>query len=140
MNWKEVIPQGARDVLSFVQCVHGDKLLVAFIRDVVDVLELYNLQGEKLFQFTLPGLGTIVSMTGTLACFMVTTLVVVLMWLGRKKSAEIFYKYSSFLSPGTTFQCDFDQDGQVSQPRLFQFLPIHLVSRIVVADSAVKPR
>eukprot|EP01128_Nolandella_sp_AFSM9_P006698 TRINITY_DN3508_c0_g1_i1.p1 TRINITY_DN3508_c0_g1~~TRINITY_DN3508_c0_g1_i1.p1 ORF type:complete len:758 (-),score=207.38 TRINITY_DN3508_c0_g1_i1:98-2245(-) len=104
-NWKDVLAESDKDVLSYVNCVDNDKFLVAFIRDVADVLELFSLQGEKLHQFELPSLGTITSLTG------------------EKKSNEIFYQFSSFLSPGTIFHYQFEE-GKPIAPVVFREIEI----------------
>jgi len=92
-NWTDVIPQSEKDVLSYALCVNGDKLLICWIRDVVDVLELYSLSGSLIRKFDMPGLGSVSSISG------------------RKKYSEFFYSFTSFLSPSTLYHFQFDKEG-----------------------------
>eukprot|EP01125_Pyxidicula_operculata_P011216 TRINITY_DN3667_c0_g1_i3.p1 TRINITY_DN3667_c0_g1~~TRINITY_DN3667_c0_g1_i3.p1 ORF type:complete len:618 (+),score=149.49 TRINITY_DN3667_c0_g1_i3:426-2279(+) len=84
-SWTEIIPQ-SKDVLSYAICVNQSSLVVTYMRDVADVMELYKLDGTKVKEFELPTFGTIVDISG------------------RKQHDEMFYKFSSFLSPGTTYR------------------------------------
>eukprot|EP01124_Arcella_intermedia_P008269 TRINITY_DN151_c0_g1_i1.p1 TRINITY_DN151_c0_g1~~TRINITY_DN151_c0_g1_i1.p1 ORF type:complete len:722 (-),score=138.40 TRINITY_DN151_c0_g1_i1:410-2575(-) len=93
----EVLPQ-TDHVLSFAECVNHNKLLVCYIRDVVDYLELYSLPPasqkiELLYQFPQPSLGTILAVK----C--------------RKDWDELFYSFGSFLSPGAIFRYSFTSDS-----------------------------
>eukprot|EP01127_Copromyxa_protea_P008740 TRINITY_DN2006_c0_g1_i1.p1 TRINITY_DN2006_c0_g1~~TRINITY_DN2006_c0_g1_i1.p1 ORF type:complete len:733 (-),score=177.81 TRINITY_DN2006_c0_g1_i1:54-2252(-) len=93
-NWRDVIPQSSKDVLSYVQCVNNDNLLVCWIRDVVDILELYNLQGKLLRQFEMPGLGSVASISA------------------KHDHKEFFYSFTSFLAPSTIYHYQFTEDGE----------------------------
>lgn len=91
-NWKEIIPQ-TEDVVTFVTCVNHNCLVVNYLRDVKDILELYRLNdGSFIKELKLPGLGTITDFSG------------------KKTESEIFYKFTSFVNPGTIYRYDFGSD------------------------------
>lgn len=66
----------------FATCTYSSFLCVCYLHDVKNVLKMYQLaSGEELKTFPLD-VGSIVGFTG------------------RKKDSEIFYYFTSFLSPG----------------------------------------
>lgn len=89
-NWIDVVPNDPNDLLSWgeVYTVDGkDYILLNFTRKVVSELELRHLEGEKIKKFDLPP-GTI-SKIG-----------------GRREHDELFYQFTSFLSPGQVYHFD----------------------------------
>lgn len=67
----------------FATCTYSSYLFVCFLHDVKNVLKMYRLSsGEELRTFPLD-VGSVVGFTG------------------RKIDSEIFYYFTSFLSPGT---------------------------------------
>lgn len=69
----------------FATCTYSSYLFVCFLHDVKNVLKMYRLStGEELRTFPLD-VGSVVGFTG------------------RKRDSEIFYYFTSFLSPGTWF-------------------------------------
>lgn len=67
----------------FATCTYSSYLFVCFLHDVKNVLKMYRLSsGEELRTFPLD-VGSVVGFTG------------------RKSDSEIFYYFTSFLSPGT---------------------------------------
>lgn len=66
----------------FATCTYSSFLFVCFLHDVKNVLKMYRLSsGEELRTFPLD-VGSVVGFTG------------------RKRDSEIFYYFTSFLSPG----------------------------------------
>ena len=66
----------------FATCTYSSFLFVCFLHDVKNVLKMYRLgSGEELRTFPLD-VGSVVGFTG------------------RKMDSEIFYYFTSFLSPG----------------------------------------
>jgi prolyl oligopeptidase len=90
-NWKDIVPEHDKDVLDSAQCVHGDNLVVIYIRDVINIIELHELKSGKFVrQIDIP-IGTIVSFSG------------------RRKQSEVFFYLTSFLTPGIMYHYDFNK-------------------------------
>ncbi|MGH0191096.1 UNVERIFIED_CONTAM: hypothetical protein FKN15_056530 [Acipenser sinensis] len=99
-HWRTLIPEHHKDVLDFVTCVNGQFLVVDYMRDAKDVLQLFSLTSGKLLK-TLPlDLGTIAGFSG------------------RKKDTDIFYKFYSFLQPGVIYHCDLT--SETLEPTVFR--------------------
>ena len=75
-------PNGLLPTPVFATCTYSSFLFVCFLHDVKNVLKMYRLgSGEELRTFPLD-VGSVVGFTG------------------RKMDSEIFYYFTSFLSPG----------------------------------------
>uniref|UniRef100_A0A8C2CC91 Prolyl endopeptidase n=1 Tax=Cyprinus carpio TaxID=7962 RepID=A0A8C2CC91_CYPCA len=99
-QWKELIPQHDKDVIVFATCTYSRFLFVCFLHDVKNVLKMFHLSsGEEIHTFPLD-VGSIVGFTG------------------RKKDSEIFYSFTSFLSPAIIYHCDLTQEPL--QPHIFR--------------------
>uniref|UniRef100_A0AAQ4RJX7 Prolyl endopeptidase n=1 Tax=Gasterosteus aculeatus aculeatus TaxID=481459 RepID=A0AAQ4RJX7_GASAC len=99
-SWKELIPQHEKDVIVFATCTYSSYLFVCFLHDVKNVLKMYRLSsGEELRTFPLD-VGSVVGFTG------------------RKRDSEIFYYFTSFLSPAIIYHCDLTQEPL--QPHIFR--------------------
>ncbi|XP_030074784.1 prolyl endopeptidase [Microcaecilia unicolor] len=103
-QWTTLIPEHPKDVLDFATCVNQKFLVLDFLRDVKDVLQLYSL-GTGQFLKDLPlDVGTISGVSG------------------RKKDTELFYKFVSFLTPGIIYRCDLVEDNL--KPEVFRQVEI----------------
>lgn len=90
-NWIDIVPEHGKDVLDTAICVHGNKLAIIYIRDVINVIVLHQLQsGQLIRQIDIP-IGTIVSFNG------------------RRKHSEVFFYLTSFLTPGIMYHYDFNK-------------------------------
>lgn len=99
-QWKELIPQHDKDVIVFATCTYSRFLFVCFLHDVKNVLKMFHLSsGEEIRAFPLD-VGSIVGFTG------------------RKKDSEIFYSFTSFLSPAIIYHCDLTKEPL--QPHVFR--------------------
>jgi prolyl oligopeptidase len=96
-GWEEVIPEHEQDVLQGVVALKGDLVVTRWLRDCVSGLELRTLTTGKLLRpLPLPSLGDVSSVSGT------------------RKSAELFFSFTSFVEPGATYRIK--DAGDVSQP------------------------
>ncbi|KAG5856891.1 hypothetical protein ANANG_G00012730 [Anguilla anguilla] len=99
-DWKELIPQHDKDVIVFATCSYATCLFVCFLHDVKNVLKMYRLEtGAELRTFPLD-VGSVVGFTG------------------RKKDSEIFYYFTSFLSPAIIYHCDLTREPL--EPHVFR--------------------
>lgn len=105
-NWTTLVAEDPSDVLSWSYLVNDDKLLCCYIHDVKNVLQVRQLQtGEFLRTFPLE-IGTIDGLSG------------------KKKYSEIFYRFVSFLSPGTIYRYDFATPD--TEPTVFREVRLQL--------------
>lgn len=90
-EWLDVVPNHEKDVIDWVDCADGNKLIVAYMKDVVSVINVHELQSGKFLQ-TLPfDVGTIEGMSG------------------KRKYSETFFKFESFNTPGIIYRCEIDK-------------------------------
>lgn len=86
---KIVVPENKTDPLDSAKCVNNKFMLVVYNHDVCDVLQLHNLEdGKFLKNIELPPLPTIALSV-------------------KHDQDEFFFKYISFLSPGTIYHFSF---------------------------------
>ncbi|XP_061392707.1 prolyl endopeptidase-like [Musca vetustissima] len=105
-NWQTLIPEHARDVLNWVDCVDNDKLVLNYMHDVKSLLQVNSLEsGELLFIFDLD--------IGNISDF----------WCDKSES-EIFYKFSSFLTPGIIYHYDFR--WKTSTPKVWRNIQLNM--------------
>ncbi|CAD6241187.1 GSCOCG00009209001-RA-CDS [Cotesia congregata] len=93
-KWTDLIPEDPKRVLDWAVATHKDKLVVCYIQDVKHILELHCLKtGELLKTFPLD-LGTIVGISAD------------------RDYSEIFYQFTSILTPGRIFMADLAKDEE----------------------------
>ena len=103
-NWVDLVPENENDVLDWAYCVNKDVLVVCYIRDVVNVVELRNLASGELIRNLQFPIGTITSFTG------------------KRKQSEIFYYLTSFLTPGVIYHYDFAKN---EEPKVFREIKLN---------------
>jgi len=85
-QWKEIIPQAA-DTLKEVSAV-GNKFVAKYLRDVLAFVKVFELDGKFTRDVSLPTVGTVAGFGG------------------RRKDAETYYLFTSFVYPTTIFRYD----------------------------------
>ncbi|KAI5623065.1 prolyl endopeptidase [Silurus asotus] len=99
-NWSTLIPQHPKDVLGFVECVNQRFLLINYVRDVKDTLHLYELSTGCWIRELPLDVGTVAG----LSC--------------KKKHTDIFYKFTSFTTPGIIYHYDLSKPD--AEPTVFR--------------------
>ncbi|XP_035039342.2 prolyl endopeptidase-like [Hippoglossus stenolepis] len=99
-HWTALLPQHDKDVLGFVSCVNQHHLLVNYLHDVKDILQVYELSSARLVRDLPLDVGTVAGVS----C--------------KKKHSEFFYKFTSFTSPGIIYHCDLSDSSP--EPKVFR--------------------
>ncbi|MBW8042303.1 MAG: S9 family peptidase [Planctomycetes bacterium] len=86
-NWREILPQQA-DVINYVSLINNS-FVVAYMHDVHHQLKIYNLDGTFVREIPLPTLGTVNGLSG------------------KQNDTEMFFSFTSFLFPTTSYRYDF---------------------------------
>lgn len=98
-NWSTLIPEHETNILEWAICVDHDKLVVCYMEDVKNILKVHDLNtGKVLYEFPL-GVGSIVGVSG------------------KKKHSELFYKFSSMITPGIIYLAD--MSANTPTPKVF---------------------
>jgi prolyl oligopeptidase len=83
-NWKTIIPE-AKDKMDDVSYV-GGRLIVSYLKDANSVVSVHETDGLKLYDVTLPGVGTAYG------------------FAGKKDENEAFYTFTSFTFPPAIYR------------------------------------
>lgn len=95
-SWDVLVPE-AEDVLEWADALAGDRLVVCYLRDVVNVVEVRAHGSGAL-------LGTVPLPVGSVYSFS-----------GSHTSSTFYIKLTSFLEPGVTFECDAAAYGEEAE-------------------------
>jgi prolyl oligopeptidase len=85
-RWREIVPEGPDAIQGFA--LVGGKLLVHTLHDVASRLLLYSLEGKALGKVALPGPGSVGEMEG------------------RWSDDELFFDFTSYTTPRSTWRAD----------------------------------
>ncbi|UCD48728.1 MAG: S9 family peptidase [Phycisphaerales bacterium] len=85
-DWETVIPESG-DVVDYAGLI-GNHLIVAYMHDVHHQLKVCRLDGDYVRDIPLPSLGTVGALSG------------------REDDSEMFFTFTSFLYPSTSFRYD----------------------------------
>ena len=99
-NWKTLIPEGEH-TLEAVRVVNH-QFIAIFLQDAKSLVGLYDLSGQHVRKFELPGIGSVGGFTG------------------EPEHTETFYAFTSFTSPATIYRYDMKthQRSVFRQPKL----------------------
>jgi len=91
-NWTELLPE-SEHVLDWATGVAGDKLVTCYMEDVKNSLQLRDLASANILHNFSLEIGSIVGFSGKI------------------RHHEMFYKFSSQITPGTIYHVDLSQPG-----------------------------
>ncbi len=84
-NWKTLIPEQP-EVLSVTAV--GGNLFCSYLKDAITKVSQYDMQGKKIREIPLPGLGTANGFSG------------------KKDEKETYYQFASYINPSTIYKLD----------------------------------
>jgi prolyl oligopeptidase len=84
--WKEIVPAGKDAVQSVSLAAH--QIFVTTLQDAQSAVAAYDLKGKKIRDVTLPGIGSVGGFGGL------------------PDDKELFYGFTSFLTPGSVYRYD----------------------------------
>ncbi|MCB0589383.1 MAG: S9 family peptidase [Phaeodactylibacter sp.] len=90
--WQEIIP-ASEDVLQDVY-YYGGKLIAHYLHNAYSQLKIFDMEGKEEKTLGLPGIGTVLSISG------------------ERDSPEAFYEFSSLVQPGTIYRLSLDSYKQ----------------------------
>jgi len=85
-SWRDVVPE-SDDILQGAVLV-GDQAFCFYMRDASHRIERFSLSGDRLGEIALPAFGSIMALNA------------------RRDDHELFYGFTSFLHPGSSFRYD----------------------------------
>lgn len=100
-NRTTLVPEHDTDVLEQAEIIDQDKLVLCYVHDVKNIINIHSLADGTLLKKVPVPLGTVTGISGT------------------KKHYELFYTFVSFTSPGTIFRCNLSQ-SPIPDPEVFR--------------------
>ena len=92
-NWKIILPE-EQEVLEGITLI-GGKIVAEYMKDACSKAYIYDMEGKKLDELNLPGIGTLGGLNG------------------HKDDNVAFYGYSSFTFPSTIYKYDIEKNESV---------------------------
>ncbi|KAJ0789121.1 putative prolyl oligopeptidase [Helianthus annuus] len=89
-TWTEVIPQSENDVLDTAVAVNESQIVVSYMSDCKHVLQLRDLKSGALLHNLPISIGSVDAVSA------------------RRKDSLFFIAFTSFLTPGTIYQCNLE--------------------------------
>lgn len=124
-NWKVILPEHSINVFQSCGVTRDNLLITEHMIDVTSKLQLHRLEtGEVIRELPLP-IGTLASLSTS------------------RRHNDVFYKYTSFTSPGVVYQITFDSEEDVAslQPKVYHeskpngFEPSNFVTKQIFYSS-----
>ncbi|MDR2361970.1 MAG: prolyl oligopeptidase family serine peptidase [Prevotellaceae bacterium] len=111
--WETVIPENA-DVLEWVR-IAGNKIIAGYLHNAYSQLFILDKDGQAKTELALPGIGSIGGLTGT------------------KNNNEVFYSFSSYATPPTTFRI---ADIRTPTPELYHETQLNIKPSKYITEQA----
>ncbi|CAD7696132.1 unnamed protein product [Ostreobium quekettii] len=100
-SWQNVIPEHGKDVLEWAAAVKGDNMVVCYLKDCSNILELRSIEtGAVKMPVKLPGIGSISSFSGD------------------RKLTQVFFSFNSFIEASSIYH--FDVNTSKVEVKLFR--------------------
>ena len=94
-----LVPEHSKNVLEWAKCVNQNYLILCYMEDVKNILKVHDLEsGNFLYNIPLE-IGSIVGFSG------------------KKEDKEVFFKFSSMITPGITYFMDMSKSP--ATPKVF---------------------
>lgn len=97
---KTLVPEHEKNVLEWAACVHHDKLVLCYMKDVKNVLDVHSLHDGSLLYNVALDVGSIVG------------------YSGKEKHSELFFAFSSMITPSIIYRLDLQRTNP--QPEVFK--------------------
>eukprot|EP00803_Ostreobium_quekettii_P007603 evm.model.scf_98.5 EVM.evm.TU.scf_98.5 scf_98:31915-34323(+) len=121
-TWQDVIPEDGKDVLKWAAAVKGDNMVVCYLKECSNILELRSIEtGALKVPIKLPGIGSIGSFSGD------------------RKLTKVFFSFNSFIEASSIYQ--FDVAASEIEVKLFKrpqisgYDPNDLVTKQIMVTS-----
>ncbi|HLP46974.1 MAG TPA: prolyl oligopeptidase family serine peptidase [Candidatus Kapabacteria bacterium] len=120
-NWQVIIPE-SKNKMEYASYV-GGKLIVSYLKDANTAVSVYEPGGQKLYDLTLPGIGTALGFGG------------------KKEDNEVFYTFTSFSVPPTIYRYNIKENkSEVFRKAAVKFDPDKFETIQVFYESKDKTR
>lgn len=103
-SWTVVLQEDNKDVLESASAVNGNHLVVSYLSDVKNVLQMRDLRTGDLLHHLPLDIGTVSEISS------------------RRKDRMIFVRFTNFLVPGIIYMCNLE--GEVPVMRIFREIVI----------------
>ncbi|KAJ4835002.1 hypothetical protein Tsubulata_922882 [Turnera subulata] len=103
-TWRDIVAESEKDVLESTSAVNGDQMIVNYLSDVKYVVQIRDLKSGSLLHQLPIGIG---SVTGISA---------------RRKDTTVFFKFTSFLTPGIIYKCNLET--KVPEMKIFREITV----------------
>ncbi|KAL0904922.1 hypothetical protein M5K25_027086 [Dendrobium thyrsiflorum] len=87
-EWIDILQEDQKDVLQFAYAVNGNQLLVCYLSNVKHILQIRDLKTGQLLHCLPIDIGSVTKVSG------------------KREDTQIFFSFSSFLTPGIIYNCN----------------------------------
>ncbi|KAH6759301.1 Prolyl oligopeptidase family protein [Perilla frutescens var. frutescens] len=116
-TWTEVLQEDKKDVLESASAISGNRIVVNYLSDVKNVLQIRDLRTGDLLHHLQLDIGTVSEISA------------------RRKDSVIFIGFTSFLVPGIIYMCKLE--GEVPEMEIFREIVVPGFDRTEFESSQV---
>ncbi|KAL0365998.1 UNVERIFIED_CONTAM: Prolyl endopeptidase [Sesamum radiatum] len=103
-SWNEILPEDTKDVLESAVAANGNQIVVNYLSDVKNVLQLRDLETGALLHHLPLDIGTVTEISS------------------RRKESIIFIGFTSFLIPGIIYMCNLE--AKIPDMKIFREIDV----------------